>query len=91
MQSRNLLSKFQGFLTKSGFVNPSRVQMIMQELGKVEDHIFKERQSRELAFRRKAKERRQRERLEENAGPAWVPKSGQFAPTVSTMIFPIND
>ena len=72
----------QGFLTESGLVNPSRVQMIMQDLGKAEDRIFKDRQSRELSFRAKAKERRRRERLEESAGPAWIPQQGQFAPRV---------
>ena len=71
---------FQGFLTKSGLVNPSRVQMIMQELGKMEDAIFKERQSREIRFKQMNKSKRRMERSDN--GPAWTP-GGQFAPHVS--------
>lgn len=63
-------------------VNPSRVQLIMQELGKVEDHIFKDRQRNEENFkaRNKAKRRRERlERMESDEAPKWLPR-GQFAP-----------
>ena len=73
-----------GFLTKSGHVNPNRVQLIMQELGKVEDVIFKDRQQREIRFKANNKAKRRRERLEqEQKGPAWVPQTGEFAPQVS--------
>jgi 5'-3' exoribonuclease 2 len=41
----------QGWVTDSGFVNLERVQMIMNELGRVEDQIFKKRQQDELHFR----------------------------------------
>ena len=75
----------QGFLTKSGLVNPSRVQMIMQELGKMEDAIFKERQSRELRFKAMNKAKRRRDNLESEQGPAWMPR-GQFAPHVSSTV-----
>lgn len=51
----------------------------MQELGKVEDVIFKERQSRELSFRARNKAKRRRERLESDKAPKWLP-GGQFAP-----------
>jgi len=41
----------QGWVTDSGFVHLERVQMIMNELGRVEDQIFKKRQQDELHFR----------------------------------------
>ena len=47
----------------------------------MEDRIFKERQSRELSFRARNKEKRRRERLYTNAAPKFVPQ-GQFAPMV---------
>ena len=54
----------------------------MQELGRMEDSIFKERQRRELDFRQRTKAKRRRERMESDAAPKWLPK-GQFAPMVS--------
>ena len=73
-------SHFQGFLTNSGLVNPARVQMIMQELGKAEDSIFKDRQKNEISFKARMKAKRRRERaMESNDAPAWLPR-GQFAP-----------
>ena len=75
-----LKSCFQGFLTDSGLVNPARVQMIMQELGKAEDSIFKDRQRNEVSFKARMKNKRRRERQQEsNEAPAWLPR-GQFAP-----------
>ena len=41
----------QGWVTNSGFVELERVQMILNELGRVEDQIFKKRQQDELQFR----------------------------------------
>jgi hypothetical protein len=66
-------------LTDSGLVNPSRVQLIMQELGKVEDTIFQDRQRNELQFRGRMKAKRRREKMDTGRGPAWLPR-GQFAP-----------
>lgn len=62
-------------------MNPNRVQLIMSELGKMEDNIFKERQSRELSFRARNKANRKRNKMESDRAPKWVP-GGQFAPTV---------
>lgn len=45
----------------------SRVQMIMQNLGKVEDEIFRDRQRRELDFRARNKTKRRQERIEKEA------------------------
>lgn len=67
-----------GYLTKDGFVNLSRVQLIMTDLGEVEDEIFKSRQQRELAFKQRNKEKKKRMKLM-NDKPAWIPQ-GQFAP-----------
>lgn len=46
-------------MTDSGDVNLERVQLIMLELGKVEDEIFKTRQQKEIQF--KAREKAKRE------------------------------
>ncbi|GBP32333.1 5'-3' exoribonuclease 2 homolog [Eumeta japonica] len=56
--------KTRGWLTDSGDVNLERVQVIMSELGLVEDDIFKRRQQNELNFkaREKAKKRQQQQR-----------------------------
>jgi 5'-3' exoribonuclease 2 len=57
--------------------------MIMQELGRVEDNIFRDRQRRELDFKARNKAKRRREALESHAQPKWIPQ-GQFAPMVIT-------
>ena len=54
----------------------------MQELGKMEDQIFKDRQDKEQHFKARNKAKRRRERLEQNCAPKWVPE-GQFAPMVN--------
>lgn len=56
-----------------------RVQLIMSELGSVEDEIFKKRQQNELAFKQREKDKKKR-LLASNNKPKWIP--GQFAPTV---------
>lgn len=71
----------QGFLTDSGDVNLDRVQMIMSDLGDVEDEIFKKRQQNELAFKQREKSKKRRMETISNYKPNWVP-AGQFAPTV---------
>ena len=53
----------------------------MQDLGEMEDDIFKERHRRELSFKARDKANRKRQKLETHRGPAWVPQ-GQFAPRV---------
>ncbi|KAF3421262.1 hypothetical protein E2986_08086 [Frieseomelitta varia] len=44
----------------SGDVNLDRVQLIMSELGSVEDEIFKKRQQNELAFKQREKDKKRR-------------------------------
>lgn len=70
-----------GYLTDSGMVNMERVQLIMTELGEMEDQIFKRRQQNEIAFRKRQKERKKMQKM--NSRPAWVPE-GQFAPVPIT-------
>ncbi|XP_060826692.1 5'-3' exoribonuclease 2 homolog [Bombus pascuorum] len=69
-----------GFLTDSGDVNLDRVQLIMSELGDVEDEIFKKRQQNELAFKQREKDRKKVSLGVGNNKPKWIP-AGQFAPT----------
>ncbi|EUB59297.1 5'-3' exoribonuclease 2 [Echinococcus granulosus] len=66
-----------GWLTDSGRVNLDRVQLIMTELGKVEDEIFKSRREEELALR----ERRKRQKLGDGGRHYWdAPLSGILTP-----------
>ncbi|XP_071750269.1 5'-3' exoribonuclease 2 homolog isoform X2 [Lepeophtheirus salmonis] len=74
---KNAVYNTGGFLTDSGIVNPNRVQLIMKELGQMEDSIFQERQRRELQFR--ARNKANKQSLESSRAPAWIPK-GQFKP-----------
>ena len=53
--------------------------MIMQELGTVEDDIFKKRKRDDENFKARMKAKRRREKLESDEAPAWLPR-GQFAP-----------
>ena len=50
----------QGYLTENGVVNLSRVQLMMTDLGDMEDSIFKKRRSTELGFRQRAKDKKRR-------------------------------
>ncbi|XP_073960993.1 5'-3' exoribonuclease 2 homolog [Choristoneura fumiferana] len=47
--------KTRGWITDSGDVNLERVQLIMDELGRVEDEIFRRRHANELNFRAREK------------------------------------
>ena len=51
----------------------------MQELGTVEDDIFKKRKRDDENFKARMKAKRRREKLESDEAPAWLPR-GQFAP-----------
>jgi 5'-3' exoribonuclease 2 len=77
---------FQGFLTDSGNVNLDRVQLIMADLGSVEDEIFKKRQQNEIAFKEREKLKKNRTKMLKEWQPAWVPK-GQFTPQVSQCLY----
>ncbi|XP_012232131.1 5'-3' exoribonuclease 2 homolog isoform X1 [Linepithema humile] len=69
-----------GFLTDSGDVNLDRVQLIMSDLGDMEDEIFKKRQQNELAFKQREKDKKRRHEIISNFKPKWI-TAGQFAPT----------
>ena len=57
---KSSVSKTNGWLTDSGRVNISRVQLILKDLALLEDEIFKSRRENEMDFRKKNKERRKR-------------------------------
>jgi len=65
-----------GFVTDSGNVKLDRVQLIMSDLGDMEDEIFKNRQQTELMFKRRDKMRKQRERQQQMKHDL----TGQWAP-----------
>ena len=77
---KDAVYKTGGFLTKSGIVNPNRVQIIMYELGKSEDQIFKKRRQDDIRFKQRNAHFK-RQKMESDAAPKWLPK-GQFAPMV---------
>ncbi|XP_061384389.1 5'-3' exoribonuclease 2 homolog isoform X2 [Danaus plexippus] len=51
--------KTRGWITDSGDVNLDRVQVIMDELGRVEDEIFRRRHQNELSFKAREKNKKQ--------------------------------
>ena len=64
------------WLTENGHVFVDRVELIMKELGRVEDKIFRDRQDRELRFRENQKRRRRQENRTQK--PAFLPQSSSF-------------
>lgn len=72
--------KTSGYLTDSGEVNLERVQMIMRDLGLVEDEIFTQRQKREISFRMRDKMNKRRKTGNEQPNFKNIHNS-QFAPT----------
>lgn len=75
-------------MTDSGDVNLDRVQLIMSDLGDVEDEIFKKRQQNELAFKQREKDKKKRNEIISSFKPTWIP-AGQFAPTVKFQFYHI--
>ncbi|XP_011505747.1 PREDICTED: 5'-3' exoribonuclease 2 homolog [Ceratosolen solmsi marchali] len=76
---KKTIYKTKGFLTNSGDVCLDRVQLILSDLGKVEDEIFKKRQQNELAFKARERNKNRRNEIISNYKPNWTPV-GQFAP-----------
>lgn len=74
---------FQGYLTENGQVALNRVQVIMSELGVMEDEIFKKRQQTEEMFRARDKAKRRRMRNTNNRDRPSRMLSGQYTPAVS--------
>lgn len=75
---KNTVYKTGGYLTKSGEVNLERVQMILRDLGTVEDDIFTQRQKREMQFRERNKANKKRR---PDAPNFQHMHDSQFAPT----------
>jgi len=77
-----------GWLTDSGIPDLTRVQLIMSDLGEVEDSIFKNRQQNEVRFKERQKQQKRRKFFESQANsnchsrPSYIP-GGQFAPVVT--------
>ena len=70
-----------GYLTDSGSVNLARVQLILTELGEVEDEIFKKRRENDLEMKRRDEARKKRQRRSAgNEVPAWR-LTGQYEPS----------
>jgi len=63
---KNCVYKTGGFVTDSGEVTLHRVQLILSELGRVEDEIFKKRQQTEQMF--KDRERNKKRMAAERGG-----------------------
>lgn len=68
-----------GYLTDSGEVALERVEMIMTDLGYMEDTIFKDRQRNELRYRETAKRRKQQQERSKPDFNAFA--KTQFSPT----------
>ncbi|CAG0879509.1 unnamed protein product [Cyprideis torosa] len=69
-----------GYVTNSGLVNLSRVQVILSRLGREEDEIFRQRQQRELEFRRRDMEKKKREAMRNARDNPQYHMGGQFTP-----------
>lgn len=75
---KKVVYKTKGYLTDSGHVHLDRVQLMLADLGEMEDEIFKKRRETEENFKRRNEERNKRQRRSYDA-PAWIP-TGAFAP-----------
>ncbi|XP_031572714.1 5'-3' exoribonuclease 2-like [Actinia tenebrosa] len=77
---KNVVPRCGGYITKDGFVDLNKVQLVLQELGYVEDEIFKKRQQDNIAFKQRLKAKKDREKRQKmNGNPLWTP-DGQFSP-----------
>jgi len=69
-----------GYLTDSGSMNLARVQLILTELGEVEDQIFKKRRETDLEMKRRDEQRKRQRRSAGSNIPAWR-LTGQYEPS----------
>ncbi|KAF5308626.1 hypothetical protein FQR65_LT18023 [Abscondita terminalis] len=89
---KDCIYKTGGYVTCNGDVNLERVQLILSELGKAEDAIFKKRQENELAFKAREKAKKQRTEAYNQFRPDWrIVKDTQFAPTRLGQVKPISN
>jgi len=70
-----------GYLTNSGSVNLARVQLILSELGEVEDEIFKKRRENDLQMKRRDEERKKRQRRSAGSNVPARRLTGQYEPS----------
>ena len=75
---KRVLYKTKGYLTDSGHVHLDRVQLMLADLGEMEDAIFKKRKETEEMFKRRNEDRNKRQKRSNDA-PAYIP-AGAFAP-----------
>ncbi|XP_068216621.1 5'-3' exoribonuclease 2 homolog [Palaemon carinicauda] len=67
-----------GWLTDSGSANMRRVQMILQNLGKVEDQIFKNRQKKELEFKARDKAQKRQQKMDKEAAYRFLIRLAEY-------------
>lgn len=74
---KRVLYKTKGYLTDSGHVHLDRVQLMLTDLGEMEDAIFKKRKETEEMFKQRDENRKRQKKS--NDAPASIP-TGVFAP-----------
>ncbi|XP_041353500.1 5'-3' exoribonuclease 2-like isoform X2 [Gigantopelta aegis] len=77
---KNVVYKTGGYISDSGVVNLERVQLVLKDLGEVEDEIFKKRRDTDLDFKRRDKEKKKRLKREKMGSRPHFMAGGQFAP-----------
>ena len=58
-------------MTRHGKFDLGKVEFIMQNIGKMEDEIFKNRHNRETSFRKRNKQKRAEEKARQDAAKRW--------------------
>lgn len=79
---KDMVVQQKGWLTENGEVFTDRVEIIMKELGRAEDEIFRVRQDKEVAYRANQKRRRQQDHRRVNK-PAFLPQSSSVIAPVA--------
>nr|CAB3267809.1 5'-3' exoribonuclease 2 [Phallusia mammillata] len=74
---KDIVHQTGGYLTTNGQVNLSRVEKIMQGIGRLEDMIFRKRRESDVNYR--AREKAKKQKTRRDAGPSYIP-GGQYAP-----------
>lgn len=68
---KSCITKFKGYMTRHGKFDLGKVEFIMQNIGLMEDEIFKNRHFREKQFRNNAKRKRKEEKARKDAAKRW--------------------
>jgi len=75
---KRCLPRMGGYLAESGVANLKRVQMILRELGELEDEIFRKRQEFEQRMKKRRQDqdaRNKRQKTEGQDSPSWAPRN----------------